>query len=189
MDNVVTYNTNRFGAILQNSNADNIVCISWSEGDDSYNSSPEFIFFPSLDDILIYITRHFSSPYELATVDDEDLYARGHTILVFDNENMSLRFIAYKTNVTVYQFYRGDVYNFLKENLSIYSIPRKATISQYSQLVQYPQYSQLSQYPQLEPIPFTEEKFNKPLSQYQRQTMPQLEQTKDIQYQFHEDFD
>src|SRR4051812_14632754 len=100
----ISYNSIQFGEILQNSNLNKIVCISWSEGDDSYRSFPNFIFLNSFEAIIEYILFSFPSPFILATMDDE-VYTKEDSILVFDETNKSLRLIAYKNNVTVYQFY------------------------------------------------------------------------------------
>jgi hypothetical protein len=82
MQEIVIYNSIQFGVLLQNSNNDKIVCISWSECENGDSCSPEFIFFPSLEEIIRYIFKLYTHPFVLANM-SQDIYIQKKIVFWF----------------------------------------------------------------------------------------------------------
>lgn len=114
---VESYDSKEFGLSLQNLNSDKIVSISWEEGDEHDSYSPKFFFFKSLEELLIYLNKIFSTPFVLASFDDP-VFTKKNAVLVFNDADLNVKIITYKYNGTIFQFYRTNIYRAIKQTLS-----------------------------------------------------------------------
>lgn len=117
-----TLNSKRFGIFFQETNVDKIFSISWSEGDDIDCYSPKFFFFDTVEDILRYFKRVCITPFVLAK-NNNDLFTKENTILLFDDDNLEIKTVMWKSSGTIFQFFNEGIYQKLKQALSESSIP------------------------------------------------------------------
>lgn len=123
------YSTQQFGTMLQNSNPNRIVSISWEIGNESENG-PTFYVFKDVGEVVNMMRNIYTTSFVLADINDDELYTKENAILQFRDNTLEIRVISYKDEGDTYKFFRNDAYQLIKQNLSHGTIPWR-TYSQY----------------------------------------------------------
>jgi len=116
----IKYNTFEFGSLLQQSNPDSIVSISWPYGDsiDTFQG-PSFYFFRDLNHVITHLLKLYGQPFVLYDQNVER-YTKESPIYEFNDEKLSLSITTYKYEGDTYTFYNDTIYSSLKSELLKY---------------------------------------------------------------------
>ena len=109
---MIKYNVKEFGELIQESNKNQIIVISWSTEDNGV--APEFYFFDDVQSIIDYFKESYMSPFVIGDI----YYTKRNAILRFNDENLEIELTAYKNETDVYKFFKQDEFFNIKNLLS-----------------------------------------------------------------------
>ena len=83
---------------------------------------PTLYVFKDAPEILNMMRAEYTTPFVLANLNDP-VYTKQNAVLQFDDNLLEIIVTAYNNDGTTYRFFRNDVYQYLKQQLSQNTVP------------------------------------------------------------------